>query len=345
MSNGEEQVDHARSVELVEQPASGGFTAVAATGIGSLPHIDPVAAARLVLDVTPALPAAPQLPNRTPLEQMVVQWIRALPEVRVEPDGTFSLRGGAGLGPVSATFDADAHGGLLAFVDLAAREIPPRVKVQCTGPLTLALALHAAGAPVDRALARGFDCAKGWALALRELFAARVPDTVPLIVFDEPGLVSWARRRAPVDRDTAIDTLSAVLSATPAATGVHVCGDGDISMAIDAGPTIVACERRDQVTLYASSLAGHLERGGTVAWGAVPTDRPVGESAEPLWRHLERTFHELEQRGCDPERLRTQALVTPACGLAGHGLSQAVHALRLAGAVADRLEGSGHRYG
>jgi len=336
MSDGEERGLTPRSVELVRSVDTPTADAVA-TGIGSLPHIDPAAAARLVLEVTPDLPAAPQLPARTPLEQMVVQWIRALPEARVEPDGTFSLRPGVAHGPISTTFDGDAHGGLLTFVDLAARDIPRRVKLQCTGPLTLALALHAAGAPMDRALTRGFECAQGWALALRALVAARVPSAEPVIFFDEPSLVSWTRNRAPVDRDTAIDTLSAVLSSTPATTGVHVCGDGDVSIAVDAGPSIVACELRDDWSAEVSAIGGHVERGGVVAWGAVPTDRPIGESVEPLWRRLDRTFRDLAARGCDEDRLRSQAIVTPACGLAGHGVSQSVHALRLASALASRI--------
>jgi len=38
-----------------------------ATAIGSLPHHDPAAAAALVLRCLPEIPAAPQLPMRTPL--------------------------------------------------------------------------------------------------------------------------------------------------------------------------------------------------------------------------------------------------------------------------------------
>lgn len=308
-----------------------------ATGIGSLPHLDPAAAAQLVLEVTAALPAAPQLPRRSPLEQMVVQWVRALPEVRVEPDGTFSLRPQAGQGPLSTTFDADAHAGLLAFVDAAASVAPRRVKLQCTGPLTLTLALQAAGLPVDRALTRATDCARSWAGALAALATARLPSAIPLVVFDEPGLVAWSRRRAPVDRDTAIDTLASVIVATPAATGVHVCGDGDVALAAAAGPQVLFCELRPDLVQHAGALARHLDGSGHVGWGVVPTDRPLGESAEPLWRSLRATWDELAAHGCDAARLATQALVSPSCGLAGHGLPQAVHALRLSAAVGAKV--------
>src|SRR5207244_2470554 len=61
-----------------------------ATSIGSLPHTDTRAAAAFVLRTHPDLPAAPQLPNRSPLEGMLPQWLRALPEVQVGPDGSLA---------------------------------------------------------------------------------------------------------------------------------------------------------------------------------------------------------------------------------------------------------------
>ena len=69
-----------------------------------------------------------------------------------------------------------------------------------------------------------------------------------------------------------------------------------------------------------ATLGRFLERGGWVAWGAVPTDRPVGTDADRLWRELADLWCDLVRAGCDPVRLRRQALVTPACGLACHGV-------------------------
>jgi hypothetical protein len=69
----------------------------------------------------------------------------------------------------------------------------------------------------------------------------------------------------------------------------------------------------------------------------VPTDRPVGESAAPLWKALVELWCELTRRGCDPVRLRSQALATPACGLARHGQSQAEHTMLLAREIGARV--------
>ena len=74
-----------------------------------------------------------------------------------------------------------------------------------------------------------------------------------------------------------------------------------------------------------------------MAWGAIPTHRPVGEQPQPLWKALLDAWCELTRRGCDPVRLRSQALVAPACGLAGHGASQAERAMLLAREIGNRV--------
>lgn len=310
-----------------------------ATGIGSLPHDDPRAAAELVLRVHPRMPAAPQLPSRSPHEQMVAQWARALPEVSIRPDGSLTLDPGAGLTTPVAEFDDDAHGGLLTFLDVAAAAevTPERVKVQIAGPLTIGMALQDAGHPPSVAFRRGAEAVRAWASAVEELVAERLPHAGLLLFFDEPALVAWSRGDAPIEHEAAVDVLSGALAAVGCATGVHVCGDGDRRLALEAGPDVLGVEVDPSLVDDADVIARHLDADGWIAWGAIPTDRPVGESSEPLWRALASVWCELTRRGCDPVRIRTQSLLTPACGLAGHGLSQAEHAMHLARELADRV--------
>lgn len=309
-----------------------------ATAIGSLPHTDPRAAAALVLDVHPKFPAAPQLPVRSPLEGIVAQWARALPEVTVQHDGSISVHGVTNEPPV-ATFDADAHGGLLTFLDIAAGNgrPPPRVKVQIAGPLTLGVALHQSGLPASHAFRRGGEAARAWATAVEDLVEERLPGSALVLFFDEPALVAWRRGGAPLDHEAAIDVLSGALAAPACPTGVHVCGAGNRRLALEAGPQVLGVEVGEDLLEDADVLARHLDADGWIAWGAVPTDRPVGESVDPLWRALVRVWCELTRRGCDPVRLRTQSVVTPACGLAGHGPTQAERTLHLAHELSHRV--------
>jgi hypothetical protein len=324
------------------------FVSGMATAIGSLPHQDADAAAALVLRCIPELPAAPQLPNRSPLEGMIVQWARAIDGVDVAPDGSLSVRADLDVrADIDPTFDPIAHGGLLAFLDAADAQPMPakRVKVQCAGPLTLAVALIDAGADSDTAFALGARAARLWSCALEDLVARRLPGAAVLCCFDEPALVKWDTTRELdadlVDRETATDLLSSALAAPTCLTAVHVCGRGNLRLALDAGPRLVHFDVAALDLDDAAQLSRYLEGGGWVIWGAVPSDRPVGEHAAPIWRALLDTWCELTRRGCDPSRLRSQALVAPACGLAGHGVSQAERTLLLAREIGGRVHDHG----
>ncbi len=309
------------------------------TGVGSLPHRDPAAAAALSLELTPDLPFAPQLPRRTPWEGLIAQWAGALPEVEVCPDGSLRLDGSVRPGDPVARFDPERHGGLLAFLDAAARapRPPARVKAQVVGPLTLALALVRIGVPVAAAFTRATAAVRAWVLALDDLVERALPGSGRLVLLDEPGLVAFAADEAPIDTDAAVDHLSNALAAVSGEAGVHVCGDGDVRIAFEAGPTVLSVAATHHLLGYADVMARHLDAGGWVMWGVIPTDRPIGETSESHWRALSGVWCELTRRGCEPGALRRQALVSPACGLAGHGETQAVRALRLASEVAARV--------
>jgi hypothetical protein len=279
---------------------------------------------------------------------MVAQWVRAVDGVDIAPDGSLSVRAGLhGRAEIDTTFDAFAHGGLLAFLDVAAAQpVPPkRVKVQCAGPLTLAVALLDVGVDADTAFALGARTARLWSRALVELFAASLPDAALLCCFDEPALVRWNVDRELddelVDRETATDLLSGALAAPSCLTAVHVCGHGNLRLALDAGPRVVHFDVAALDLDDAAPLSRYLEAGGWVIWGVVPSDRPVGEQAAPMWKALLDTWCELTRRGCDPSRLRSQALVAPACGLAGHGVSQAERTLLLAREIGGRVHDHG----
>jgi hypothetical protein len=311
-----------------------------ATAIGSLPHRDAHEAASLVLRCLPDLPAAPQLPRRTPLEGVVAQWATAVPGVVVGADGTLEIGEGADSAePLRPTFTPDVHGGLLTFLQVAAAQpvSPRRVKVQVAGPLTLGVALVGAGMDAAVAFPLAGRVARAWAPAIEELVTRALPNAQLVLFFDEPALVCWRGADGPVEREVAIDLLSSALAATRAITGVHVCGHGDVRVALDAGPNAVHCDVDALDLDDAVAFSRFLDGGGWLVWGAIPTHRPVGEHAQPLWKALLETWCELTRRGCDPARLRTQALVAPACGLAGHGASQAERALLLAHDIGSRV--------
>jgi hypothetical protein len=323
-----------------EPPLGGAICAGMATAIGSLPHRDAHAAAALTLRCLPELPAAPQLPFRSMREGVVAQWAGAVPGVTVRDDGAIELTSEIDpSGPLQPTFDAASHAGLLTFLELAARQPrpPTRVKVQIAGPLTLGVAFVAAGMDIALAFPLGARIAQAWARAIAELVSAQLPGAALLCFLDEPALVLWRDTEGPIEREVATDLLSSALAACGGASGVHVCGPGDLRLALDAGPQVAQFDVAALDLDDASALSRYLDGGGWIAWGAIPTHRPVGEQAQPLWKALLDAWCELTRRGCDPVRLRGQALVAPACGLAGHGVSQAEHVMLLAREIGNRV--------
>jgi hypothetical protein len=286
------------------------------------------------------LPAAPQLPRLTPHEGVVAQWAGAIPGVHVGAEGRVELVSDLdALAPLHPTFTTEAHAGLLTFLEVASElPRPPRhVKVQVVGPLTLGVALVGAGASAELAFPLASRVARAWGRAVEELVSFALPSTDLVLFLDEPALVCWHGVDGPIDREVATDLLSTALAGTRAVSGVHVCGHGDLRIALDAGPQVVHVDVGALDLDDAVALSRFLDGDGWIAWGAIPTHRPVGEQPQPLWKALLDTWCELTRRGCDPVRLRTQAFVAPACGLAGHGVSQAERALSLAREIGNRV--------
>lgn len=314
----------------------------APTSVGSLPHRDRAAAIRFVLERTPELPAAPTLPAVDPLELMIPQALWGVPGVEVAEDGSFSVPDPEALDPAAPLGDRGLTGRPFttwrAFLDAVAGRTGP-IKLQLTGPITTGLALVDAGVPARLAFAVASGAVATRARDLVALAGQRAPGVPRVVVFDEPGLVGGLRSDLPLPADEVVDVLSGALAAIEdgALTGVHVCGAADWRLIMQAGPGLLSMPVGADVTGSAGALGSYLERGGWIAWGAVPTDGPMGESNSRYWRQLSAQWCELVQNGCDPVLLRRQALVTPVCGLALHDEAQADHVFSLTRELAEKI--------
>ena len=163
----------------------------------------------------------------------------------------------------------------------------------------------------------------------------------PLVVFvDEPGLTAAMHPGFPLDPNRTIDLVSSALATLEphAVTGVHCCGPADWRVVLQTGSQILSLPIDAGAVDHAGAIGAFLERGGWLAWGAVPTNGPLGSTPDRLWEHLSAEWCGLTQGGCDPVLLREQAMITPACGLAGHGEVQADLVLSLTNQIARRLE-------
>ena len=312
-----------------------------ASAVGSLPHEHVGEAVGFALAAQPRLPAAPSLPRRSAVEGMIPQAAWGIPGVLVLPDGSLLVDEAAvdpdlPLGPA---LDDEPFVGLRAFLAAIEGRVAP-YKVQLTGPVTLGLALHAVGVATDRAFA---VAAKAVGARARDVLGeARraAPGATPLLFLDEPGLTAALEPGFPLGVDDTLDLVSSALASVQdeAIAGLHCCGRADWPVVLQAGPQMLSLPVDAGARDHPGAFADYLERGGWLAWGAVPTDRPLGETAEILWRRLMAEWEGLVDGGCEAHKLVEQALITPACGLAGLDVAQAAHVVDLTGHLAQRVE-------
>jgi methionine synthase II (cobalamin-independent) len=310
------------------------------TGIGPLPHFDPGDAIEFVLRHSPGLPAGPALPARSRREGMIAQAATGIAGVEVLDDGSLDLHHSRldPEAPLDASFAGDAHVGLRAFLTAVADRDGP-LKVSVTGPVTLGVALHAAGVDADLAFRLSVRAVGERSRALAALVLQRVPQAQLVVFVDEPALGDLTERGFPIGPNEGVDLVSSILAGVEphGITGLHCCRRTDWRLALGAGPDVLSVPVDAGLAAHAGTVADFVDRGGWIAWGAVPTDGPVGPTAERLWRRLADEIEDLVDGGGDPELLHSRALVTPVCGLAHHGVTQAEQVMALTRGVARHL--------
>ena len=122
-----------------------------ATAVGSLPHVDPVAAAELSLRQAPEPARHPVTPDRSPWESMLGQAVAGLDGVTLVDRRIALVGAGPDAGAAPETdLGHEAFCGLRTFLEVARGRTDP-VKWQVTGPVTLGLGLLHAGLPVNQA--------------------------------------------------------------------------------------------------------------------------------------------------------------------------------------------------
>lgn len=324
-------------------PRPSPFVDGAAASVGSLPHVDPVAAAAFSIaefDIA----TIPSLPQRSVAEAMVPQALSGVPGISVGPDGAVEIddRLVDPEHPVSTDLLDDAFTGTAAFLDLA-RTVNldgAAVKWQVVGPVTLGVELHRAGLGRSQAFRLAAHVVRSRLADLHAAVAAALPRSPQLVMLDEPWLAHLMAADFPIPPDEAIDRMSSALAGLPAPTigGIHCCAPCDVATVLAAGPGALSVPATDELLDWSGYLTRFIEDGGVIAWGAVATDGPVPANADRSWRQLSDLWCGLVQSGCDAVQLRRRSLVTPHCGLARHSVSVARRIARQTGDVGKRVK-------
>lgn len=317
-----------------------------ATGVGSLPGLDPAEAVSLVFGELPDLPHLPELPGRGPGADLLGRSAALLVDLAVDlqPSGWRIVprpgRDHRRAGDFLAR-DLDA-------LQAHAGEYDGPVKVQACGPWTLGagIELHRGDKLIaDPSAVRdlGQSLAEGLRAHVADL-RSRLPLARVVVQLDEPALPAVLTGRVPaasgygtlrsVSAQQAEETLRSVLDALDGVPVlVHCCAaDPPLAMLTGLGVAGVSVDLTRLGTGYDEDLGLAVEAGQTLLLGVVPTldetlPEPVPREIRALWDRL----------GFPLEQVAETVLVTPTCGLAGASPSHARAAMAQARKMAANL--------
>jgi len=318
------------------------------TIIGSMPHTEPSAACSQLVCYLKDIPAWPQLPKRSYLENMYVQFSQGFPGVVVGEDSIYVDRSqdlnkqleqlyGAYLEnkidkySVSPEYAAGLHS-FLALENLT----PMAVKGQITGPISWGLTVtdnNKRAIIYDDTLADAVAKLLKLKAAWQEKELRKIsPNTI--IFVDEPYMVSFGSAFFSLSKERVIRLLEEVLGGISGLKGVHCCGNTDWSVLLDTSIDILSFDAYNyaqSLSLYPSEIKKFLDGKGTIAWGVVPNDESslARESVASLKDRLEEAMAPFTRKGVRFKQLVEQGLLTPSCGLASLSIEAAARALEL----------------
>ena len=338
-----------------------------------MPGTDPAEAMRVVAGELPDFPHLPELPDRGPGADLTGRTAALLIEIPVEvtPRGwRLAERPGRDLARARTMLSSD-----LDVMEEVLDGFRGPLKIQLCGPWTLAatlelprtlnVAIADPGAVADLTA----SLAEGVAAHVAEV-GKRVPGARLVVQLDEPALsavaggevptASGLSRLAPVEADVLRERLAQVIASTGKYTVVHSCSTAvpfGIIRAAGAGALSFDLSQlrrgeEDAVAEAAEAGLGLLtgvvpavpESAGPGPAGPTGTVAPGDGSAEAR-QAAERVISLWRRLGLPLDTCAEQAVITPACGLAGASPAQARAALtrcREAGSMlAELIEETG----
>jgi len=309
-----------------------------ATGIGSVPFKDPKTACQIIQDSFPKIPFWPQLPKRSFMENMYVQFSESLPGLILdEKNKNIHIDTSRVAREIEEVYrryldnDLDffkiSRGYAEGFYEfLESMKKPPAslkwIKGQVTGPVSFALFLtdqNKKAVIYDRdlfeALTKILSMKARWQIRrLKGLF----PNI--MIFIDEPYLVSIGSSYVNIDVAEAakkFDEVADAIRAEGALVGVHCCGNTDWSFLLKRGVDILNFDAYNfikEFSLYSADIGNFLKKSGTIAWGIVPSsEEALKETAAGLKERLKKAIEDLSGRGIAKDNI--SSIITPSCGV------------------------------
>jgi methionine synthase II (cobalamin-independent) len=328
------------------------------TMIGTMPQTDATEACKVVLHYLKDIPAWPQLPKRSFLENMYVQYSEDFPGVVVQDGKIFIdrdkdtdkaleqlysayLENNIYKYPITKDYAAGLHQ-FLTYKELSV----VAVKGQIVGPVSWGMTVaDNSGKAVAYDEVLGDAAAK--LLRLRASWMERELRQLSkntIIFVDEPYLTSLGSSFFALSKEKALSMIREVFSGIGGLKGIHCCGNTDWSFILGTGTDILSFDAYNFATslsLYAQEVKKFIARGGVVAWGIVPNEEESlkKESPASLQDRLEEAIAPFTRQGIDIpfKDLKSQSLLTPSCGMPSLSPEAANTALELLNGLSERM--------
>jgi len=307
------------------------------TIIGSMPHTDAKKATALVTRYLKDIPTWPQLPKKSFLENMYVQFSEGFPGAVVENNRIYIDTAKDYTKSLEALYQAylennatkypigrDKAAGLYALLEQG--KLSPRAVKGCvTGPLSWGMTVTDENkVPILYHETLGDAVPKFLKLkAAWEENELKKISRNTIIFVDEPMMASYGSVVAAgafSKPEKIIELINEVFDGISGLKGIHCCGNTDWSILLKTKMDILnfdAYAYAQSLSLYPDEVKKFITRGGCVAWGIVPnTTEPVNkESAASLKDRLGEAIAPFTRNGLKFKDIYKQSILTPCCTL------------------------------
>jgi hypothetical protein len=306
-----------------------------ATGVGGLPHTDPVAACNDVLDIFPDFPYIPTLPDRGQLESIVFNDSEQLPGRFIQEDRLLFDSSTDHSEAMEKVYMDYVEGNYApyalhkeyasGFIEMMSRNLTgvKVLKCQVTGPVTFGMQvvdrqkrpIYYDGQLAD-VLSKMIALRSRWC---EQEIKKRTGVSETLVVLNDPYLASLGSSVVPVDKETVRAGFSDIAALVEGGLGIHCCSNTDWEFLLGLNPSVISFDAyttAKEFLLYADSVVAYMERGGVVAWGIVPSEYKL--YAQETTDSLFDRYLAVRAQLCThmPEKLfDAQSLITPSCGI------------------------------
>lgn len=320
------------------------------TGIGSFPFTDIDEAIDVIFSSCREIPFWPQLPRRSPNENMYITFLESVPSVVIDEENG------------SAFVDTTKTDGIEEFYENCSNKKPDAfavsekmapgfyrflerlqdirqdvrfIKCQLTGPFSMGLGLKdEQDKPIIYnpgyfdIILKALHMKAQWMI---KTIKASYPEKDIIIFFDEPYMVSFGSAYVSIPKEDAVAMFNEVAAGLDAKRGVHCCGNTDWSVLFNSDIDIInydAYNYLDTIFYYRDDLARFLAKGGWIAPGIVPSSEEVLKVSAKEIKALKVKFIDAIT-GIDATIKDRDILVTPSCGLGSLNSQEARRAMEL----------------